>query len=100
MIAQAQFTIADLSDATVIIVEDIIDSGRTLAYLTDYLRLGGAKCVRTCTLLAQESVKILDILFYPAKIFRFRILFTELIHFFQSTFYPGRIYVFATIIPV
>ena len=46
---------SDLSDATVIIVEDIIDSGRTLAYLTDYLRLNGAKSVKTCTLLDKPS---------------------------------------------
>ena len=35
----------------VVIVEDIIDSGRTLSYLSEYLRLKGAKSVRTCTLL-------------------------------------------------
>ena len=35
----------------VLIVEDIIDSGRTLSYLSEYLRLKGAKSVRTCTLL-------------------------------------------------
>ena len=46
---------SDLSDAVVIIIEDIIDSGRTLAYLTEYLKLGGAKCVRTCTLLDKPS---------------------------------------------
>ena len=46
---------ADLSNATVIIVEDIIDSGRTLSYLTEYLRLNGAKKVKTCTLLDKPS---------------------------------------------
>ena len=39
----------------VIIVEDIIDSGRTLAYLSNYLQLKGARSVRTCTLLDKPS---------------------------------------------
>ena len=42
---------ADLSNCNILIVEDIIDSGRTLSYLSEYLRLKGAKSVRTCTLL-------------------------------------------------
>ena len=33
----------DLSECDIIVVEDIIDSGRTLSYLTEYLRIGGAK---------------------------------------------------------
>ena len=45
----------DLSECDIIIVEDIIDSGRTLSYLVDYLRLGGAKSVSTCTLLDKPS---------------------------------------------
>lgn len=46
---------ADLSESTVIIIEDIIDSGRTLSYLTEYLRLNGARDVKTCTLLDKPS---------------------------------------------
>jgi hypoxanthine phosphoribosyltransferase len=42
---------SDISDCNILVVEDIIDSGKTLSYLTEYLRLGGAKSVRTCTLL-------------------------------------------------
>ncbi len=42
---------SDISDCHILVVEDIIDSGKTLSYLTDYLKLGGAKSVRTCTLL-------------------------------------------------
>ncbi len=45
----------DLSESTVIIVEDIIDSGRTLSYLTEYLRINGAADVKTCTLLDKPS---------------------------------------------
>ncbi len=50
----------DISSATVIIIEDIIDSGRTLAYLTDYLKLNGAKCVKTCTLLDKPSRRVVE----------------------------------------
>ena len=39
----------------ILIVEDIIDSGKTLSYLVDYLLLKGAKSVRTCTLLDKPS---------------------------------------------
>ena len=41
----------DLSECDIVIVEDIIDSGRTLSYLTEYLKLGGAHSVKTCTML-------------------------------------------------
>ena len=41
----------DLSECNIVIVEDIIDSGRTLSYLVNYLKLGGARSVKTCTLL-------------------------------------------------
>ena len=45
----------DLSELDIVIVEDIIDSGRTLSYLVDYLHLGGAHSVKTCTLLDKPS---------------------------------------------
>lgn len=45
----------DLPNTDILIVEDIIDSGRTLSYLVDYLLLKGAKSVRTCTLLDKPS---------------------------------------------
>ena len=41
----------DLDKCDILIVEDIIDSGVTLSYLTKYLQGKGAKSVRTCTLL-------------------------------------------------
>ena len=37
----------DLSECDIIVVEDIIDSGKTLSYLTEYLKIGGAKSVKT-----------------------------------------------------
>lgn len=50
----------DLSESTIIIIEDIIDSGRTLSYLTEYLKLNGAKDVKTCTLLDKPSRREVD----------------------------------------
>lgn len=41
----------DIANLDILIIEDIVDSGRTLAYLCDYLSLKGAHSVRTCTLL-------------------------------------------------
>ena len=45
----------DLSELDIVIVEDIIDSGRTLSYLVEYLKLGGAHSVKTCTMLDKPS---------------------------------------------
>ena len=41
----------DISECDILVVEDIIDSGITLSYLSRYLQGKGAKSVRTCTLL-------------------------------------------------
>ena len=41
-------------------VEDIVDSGRTLSYLEDYLRLKGANSVRCCTMLDKPSRRQVD----------------------------------------
>ena len=45
----------DMEDVDFVIIEDIIDSGLTLSYLTQYLKNKGAKSVRTCTLLDKPS---------------------------------------------
>lgn len=45
----------DLAELDLLIVEDIIDSGRTLNLLTNLLRERGAKSVRTITLLDKPS---------------------------------------------
>lgn len=50
----------DIGDADFIIVEDIIDSGRTLAHLVRYLEDRGAKSVKTCTLLDKPSRRVVD----------------------------------------
>lgn len=50
----------DIQKCDILLVEDIIDSGRTLSYLTEYLKLKGAKSVRTCTLLDKPSRREVD----------------------------------------
>ena len=50
----------DLADVDILIVEDIIDSGKTLSYLVEYLRLKGAKSVKTITLLDKPSRREVD----------------------------------------
>lgn len=45
----------DLANCDILIVEDIIDSGRTLSYLVKYLKEKGVKSVRTCTMLDKPS---------------------------------------------
>ena len=50
----------DMHDCDFLIVEDIIDSGKTLSYLTEYLKLKGARSVKTCTLLDKPSRRVVD----------------------------------------
>lgn len=50
----------DLPNIDILIVEDIIDSGKTLSYLVEYLLLKGAKSVRTCTLLDKPERREVD----------------------------------------
>mgnify|MGYP002523936166 CR=1 FL=1 len=50
----------DLSGLDIVIVEDIIDSGKTLSYLVNYLKLKGAKSVRTCTMLDKPDRREVD----------------------------------------
>lgn len=45
----------DLDKCDLLIIEDIIDSGVTLSYLTRYLLGKGARSVKTCTLLDKPS---------------------------------------------
>ena len=45
----------NIEECDIIIVEDIIDSGRTLSYLVNYLLNKGARSVKTCTLLDKPS---------------------------------------------
>ncbi len=45
----------DIDRCDILIVEDIIDSGKTLSHLKRYLELKGARSVKTCTLLDKPS---------------------------------------------
>lgn len=47
-----------LADKEVLIVEDIVDSGRTLSYLKDMLMSRGPKSIRICTLLDKPSRRV------------------------------------------
>lgn len=50
----------DIGECDILIVEDIIDSGKTLSYLTQYLKNKGARTVRTCTMLDKPSRREVD----------------------------------------
>jgi hypoxanthine phosphoribosyltransferase len=53
-------TRSDVRECDFLIIEDIIDSGRTLSYLTGYLEHKGARSVRTCTLLDKPTRRVVD----------------------------------------
>ena len=50
----------DMADCDLLVVEDIVDSGNTLAYLVEYLKKKGARSVKTCTLLDKPSRRKVD----------------------------------------
>ena len=50
-----------LKDKEVIIVEDIVDSGRTLSYLLEMLRDRGPKSLALCTLLDKPSRRVVEV---------------------------------------
>ena len=45
----------DLMGKDVLVIEDIVDSGRTMAFLLEHLRTKGARSVKVCTLLDKPS---------------------------------------------
>ncbi len=50
-----------LKDKDVIVVEDIVDSGRTLNYLMEMLRDRGPRSLRLCTLLDKPERRVVDV---------------------------------------
>lgn len=50
----------DLDKCDILIVEDIIDSGKTLSYLTSYLAEKGARSIKTVTLLDKPSRRVVE----------------------------------------
>jgi hypoxanthine phosphoribosyltransferase len=51
----------DITGRHVLVVEDIIDTGHTLLYLTENLRVRGPASLRICTLLSKPSRREADI---------------------------------------
>ncbi len=45
----------DVTGADVVLVDDILDSGRTLSFASNYLRERGARSVKTCALLDKPA---------------------------------------------
>ena len=45
----------------IVLVADIVSSGLSLVYVTEWLRTNGARSVRICTLLDREDARIIDI---------------------------------------
>ena len=52
---------ANIEGKDVLIVEDIIDTGRTLSYLKDYLLSKKPKSLKICTLVNKPSRRIVDV---------------------------------------
>ena len=50
-----------LKDKDVLVVEDIVDSGRTLSYLLEMLRDRGPASLRLCTLLDKPDRRVIDV---------------------------------------
>lgn len=50
-----------IKDKDVIVVEDIVDSGRTLSYLMEMLNSRGPKSLRLCTLLDKPDRRVVDV---------------------------------------
>ncbi|MBQ3528769.1 MAG: hypoxanthine phosphoribosyltransferase [Clostridia bacterium] len=51
---------SDLSEKDILIIEDIIDSGKTLSYLVEYLKINGARSVKSVALLDKPSRREVD----------------------------------------
>ena len=50
-----------IKDKDVIVLEDVVDSGRTLSYLLEMLKARGPKSLRLCTLLDKPSRRVMDV---------------------------------------
>jgi len=50
----------DMEKSDILIVEDIVDSGNTLTFLTDYIKLKGARSVRSCVMFDKPSRREVD----------------------------------------
>ena len=50
-----------IKDKNVLVVEDIVDSGRTLSYLLDYLKVREPKSLKLCTMLDKPSRRVVPV---------------------------------------
>ena len=51
----------DITGKNVLIVEDIVDTGRTLTYVKKYLETKNPKSVKICTLLNKKARKVVEL---------------------------------------
>ncbi len=51
----------DVTGADVLLIDDILDTGRTLTYARDHVTARGARTIRTCTLLDKPSRRVVPI---------------------------------------
>lgn len=50
----------NVKDKNIILVEDIVDTGRTFNYLVDYVKQMNPKSVKTCVMLDKPSRRVVD----------------------------------------
>ena len=50
-----------IKEKNVLVVEDIVDSGRTLSYLLDYLKARDPKSLKLCTMLDKPSRRVVPV---------------------------------------
>lgn len=51
----------DISGYDILLIEDILDSGRTLKYVSDMLKSRGANSITICTLLDKPARRVVDL---------------------------------------
>ncbi len=51
----------NIEDRDIILIEDIVDSGRTINYIINNLRTRGPRSIAVCTLLNKRDVRIIDV---------------------------------------
>lgn len=56
-----QDLIDKIEGRNIIIIEDIVDTGRTLEYLREYIKKHNPKSVKVCTLLSKPSRRIVEL---------------------------------------
>ena len=60
-ITKVRDLIDKIEGRNIIIIEDIVDTGRTLEYLREYIKKHNPKSVKVCTLLSKPSRRIVEL---------------------------------------